>query len=224
MKNNKLVRELVPVIALLIFIIVILILCVVSARGKRASEETETASETVAESTVPEQEETGEQAGSEENDGAVPDKEPVEVQETIELEAEEPAETPSPAGQGTVSGSGIPPAAQVSGNTGVTVVKKTNSQMLAEMMDYWSGNNVEAVEDLSGLAHYRAMSASLKSSAYFYYYGDRNEEGRPEGTGIAVYGEDQYYYGEWKDGFRSGQGMWIKMYYGDGKAAEDENA
>ena len=63
MKNNKLVRELVPVIALLLFIIVILILCVVSARGKRASEETETASETVAESTVPEQEETGEQAG-----------------------------------------------------------------------------------------------------------------------------------------------------------------
>lgn len=62
MKNNKLVRELVPVIALLLFIIVILILCVVSARGKRASEETETASETVAESTVPEQEETGEQA------------------------------------------------------------------------------------------------------------------------------------------------------------------
>ena len=179
MKNNKLVRELVPVIALLLFIIVILILCVVSARGKRASEETETASETVAESTVPEQEETGEQAGSEENDGTVPDKEPVEVQETIELEAEEPAETPSPAGQGTVSGSGIPPAAQVSGNNGVTVVKKTNSQMLAEMMDYWSGNNVEAVEDLSGLAHYRAMSASLKSSAYFYYYGDRNEEGRP---------------------------------------------
>ena len=54
MKNNKLVRELVPVIALLLFIIVILILCVVSARGKRASEETETASETVAESTVPE--------------------------------------------------------------------------------------------------------------------------------------------------------------------------
>ena len=92
------------------------------------------------------------------------------------------------------------------------------------MMDYWSGNNVEAVEDLSGLAHYRAMSASLKSSAYFYYYGDRNEEGRPEGTGIAVYGEDQYYYGEWKDGFRSGQGMWIKMYYGDGKAADVDPA
>ena len=34
MKNNKLVRELVPVIALLLFIIVILILCVVSAKGK----------------------------------------------------------------------------------------------------------------------------------------------------------------------------------------------
>lgn len=62
---------------------------------------------------------------------------------------------------------------------------------------------MEAVEDLSGLATLGAMSASLKNSAYFYYYGDRIEKGRRD-QGIAVCREDQYYYGEWKDGFRSG--------------------
>ena len=134
------------------------------------------------------------------------------VQETIELDAEEPVETESAPdavkdAPPAVSGSNVPDTAQVSANTATVIVKKTNTQMLAEMMDYWQKDNVEAVEDLSGLAHYRAMSASLKSSAYFYYYGDRNEQGRPEGTGIAVYGEDQYYYGEWKDGLRSGKAV-----------------
>lgn len=222
MKDNKRIRELVPIAALLLFIIAVLVLCVVSARGKRA--EQETSAETAAESTETLTEETQEPSSDAagESTQAVPDKEPVEVQETIELEAEEPLETSSAETPGTVSGSGSPVTPQVSGNAAVTVVKKTNAQMLAEMMDYWSKGNVEAVEDLSGLAHYRAMSASLKSASYFYYYGDRNGEGRPEGTGIAVYGEDQYYYGDWKDGFRSGQGMWVKMYFGDGKNAETD--
>ena len=38
----------------------------------------------------------------------------------------------------------------VSQNDAKPVVKKTNLEMLAEMMDYWSKGNVEAVEDLSG--------------------------------------------------------------------------
>ena len=45
--------------------------------------------------------------------------------------------------------------------------EKTNLEMLAEMMDYWSKGNVEAVEDLSRLSHYKAMSASLEGPSYF---------------------------------------------------------
>lgn len=228
MKNSKLMKELVPIAALLLFIIVVLVMCAVSARQKKgqsgtgpdteAVQETESETESggeTAESTEEASGETGENTGKED---------PVEVQETIELDAEEPVETESAPdavkdAPPAVSGSNVPGTAQVSANTAMVIVKKTNTQMLAEMMDYWQKDNVEAVEDLSGLAHYRAMSASLKSSAYFYYYGDRNEQGRPEGTGIAVYGEDQYYYGEWKDGLRSGKGMWLKMYCQDNAAA-----
>lgn len=110
-------------------------------------------------------------------------------------------------------------AAQTSGNG----VKKTNEEMLSEMADYWSRENVAAVEDLGRLSHYRRMSASLQGPAYFYYYGDRNGENRPDGTGIAVYGGDQYYYGGWADGKRSGQGMWLKLYFPDEKAVSAES-
>ena len=56
MKDNKRIRELVPIVALLLFIIAVLVLCVVSARGKRA--EQETSAETAAESTETLTEET----------------------------------------------------------------------------------------------------------------------------------------------------------------------
>lgn len=224
MKNNKLMKELVPIAALLLFIIAVLVMCIVSAGRKKtpagsepdtaAVQETERESESggdTAESTEGPSGEAGEASGKED---------PVEIQETIELEAEEPAETESApdavkSAPPAVSGSHVPEAAQVSGNTATVTVRKTNTQMLEEMMEYWEKDNVEAVEDLGRLAHYRAMSASLKSPAYFYYHGDRNGQGRPEGMGIAVYGEDQYYYGEWKDGLRSGRGMWLKLYCQD---------
>lgn len=224
MKNSKLMKELVPIAALLLFIIVVLIMCVVSARRKKepAGTEPDTA---VVQELESESESSGETAESMEASEGEPgeafgQEDPVEIQETIELEAEEPAETESApdaakSAPPSVSGSNVSGAAQVSGNTAAVMVKKTNTQMLSEMMEYWEKGNVEAVEDLSGLAHYRNMSASLISSAYFYYFGDRNAQGLPEGTGIAVYGEDQYYYGEWKDGLRSGKGMWLKMYYQD---------
>ena len=99
MKNSKLMKELVPIAALLLFIIVVLVMCAVSARQKKgpsgtgpdteAVQETESETESggeTAESTEEASDETGENTGKED---------PVEVQETIELDAEEPVETES---------------------------------------------------------------------------------------------------------------------------------
>ena len=227
-KLNK--KELVPIIALLVFIAVVLILCAVSAgRDADARENTAAWQEEAASQEESAQEETGPEGNGTEGTAAeeTEAKEDstqegnaavMEVKKTIELE-EDPAETGTQAEAESVAPvlESEPESAAVSAN-GVSqndakpVVKKTNLEMLAEMMDYWSKGNVEAVEDLSRLSHYKAMSASLEGPSYFYYYGDRNADGKPEGTGIAVYGENQYYYGQWVNGVRQGEGTWLKMY------------
>ena len=243
-KLNK--KELVPIIALLVFIVVILILCAISAGRDAGTGEDKAVMQE--ESGSAEESPDGGQTGTEaegESDAASSDGETeaaseegtlTEVKETIELDedvrVESAAAGSSAAEQEGVSAQKIDPVLEeeskrvsdngVSGNS--VVVKKTNVEMLAEMMDYWSKGNVEAVEDLSGLSHYRAMSASLQRPSYFYYYGDRNEAGRPDGTGIAVYGEDQYYYGQWSDGVRSGEGTWLKMYYYNASDTEADRA
>ncbi|MBE5828171.1 MAG: hypothetical protein E7305_01775 [Butyrivibrio sp.] len=85
---------------------------------------------------------------------------------------------------------------------------------LKELSSYWASDNMTAVRDLVHLERYEAMSYQLSGSNDFYYYGETNGEGKPNGTGLAVYGDDQYYYGQWSDGVRSGDGTWISFYPG----------
>ena len=80
---------------------------------------------------------------------------------------------------------------------------------LKEMMGYWADSNQKALDDLASLDRFRAMSYSLRGTTDFYYYGDKDSNGLPSGTGIAVYADNQYYYGTWKDGKRDGKGTFI---------------
>jgi len=82
---------------------------------------------------------------------------------------------------------------------------KTN---LSEMEAYFKENNQEALRDLAYLDRFIAMSYYFKGTSDFAYYGDINENGEPNGMGIAVYADNQYYYGEWVNGVREGFGMW----------------
>ena len=88
-----------------------------------------------------------------------------------------------------------------------------NAQM-NEMFEYWKNGNQEAVRDLAHLERFEAMSYSLKGSDDFYYLGDVDSEGRPQGLGLAVYAESQYYFGNFDAGVRSGNGTWIAFYPG----------
>ncbi len=83
---------------------------------------------------------------------------------------------------------------------------------LKEMYAYWADNNTDAVRDLAHLDRFEVMSYDLTGTSDFYYYGDTNSEGQPNGTGIAVYANDQYYFGQWVNGVRSGNGTWIAFY------------
>ena len=80
---------------------------------------------------------------------------------------------------------------------------------LKELMTYWADNNQKAVDDLVNLDRFRAMSWELRGTKNSYYYGETDNDGNPQGKGVAVYADNQYYYGNWENGVRSGAGTWI---------------
>lgn len=82
-------------------------------------------------------------------------------------------------------------------------------EQLKEMMSYWEEGNQKALDDLVNLERFKAMSYQLKGTKNYFYYGDKNSSSLPDGLGIAVYADNQYYYGEWKNGVREGQGKWM---------------
>ncbi len=83
---------------------------------------------------------------------------------------------------------------------------------LPELSDCWERYALDAVADLIRLDRVRAITDSLGDSKDFYYYGARGTDGLPSGKGIAVYAHNTYYYGEWVDGKREGEGMWIRLF------------
>lgn len=83
---------------------------------------------------------------------------------------------------------------------------------LEELFNYWNDYQLDAVDDLIHLPRVRTFTKELDGSNQFYYYGDVNSNGKPDGNGLAVYASDSYYCGEWKNGKRSGQGMWLQIF------------
>ena len=83
---------------------------------------------------------------------------------------------------------------------------------LEELYHYWSDYQLDAVDDLIRLPRVRTMTNELSGSNGFYYYGDVDKNGMPSGKGIAVYANNAYYCGEWANGKRHGNGMWIQVF------------
>lgn len=83
---------------------------------------------------------------------------------------------------------------------------------LEEIYYYWMDYKLDAVDDLIHLPRVRTITNELKGSNDFYYYGSKDSKGNPSGSGLAVYADNTYYCGEWKDGKRHGKGMLWKIF------------
>lgn len=94
-----------------------------------------------------------------------------------------------------------------SGKVDYSKVPFHTEEQLKEMSVYWEAGNQKALDDLANLDRFIAMSYQLRGTQKFFYYGDKNSNGLPEGRGIAVYADNQYYYGDWKNGVREGNGF-----------------
>lgn len=91
-------------------------------------------------------------------------------------------------------------------------VSYTKEYILNEALPYFADNNQDAIWDLAHLKRYVKLSSGLEGTNQYYYTGDVNGSGRPNGKGLAIYEDNSYYYGDWSDGVRSGQGTWYRFY------------
>lgn len=93
-------------------------------------------------------------------------------------------------------------------------VSYTKEYILDEALPYFADNNQDAIWDLAHLKRYVKLSAQLENTNQYYYNGDVDSDGKPHGKGLAIYENNSYYYGDWVNGIRSGEGTWFRFYIG----------
>ncbi len=93
-------------------------------------------------------------------------------------------------------------------------VAYSKEYILNEALPYFADNNQDAIWDLAHLKRYVKLSEELKGTDQYYYNGDVNSDGKPDGQGLAIYENNSYYYGGWSDGVRTGNGTWFRFYIG----------
>lgn len=84
--------------------------------------------------------------------------------------------------------------------------------ILNEAFPYFAENRHDAIWDLAHLKRYVKLSEELKDTNQYYYKGEVNSNGKPDGKGLAIYEDNSYYYGDWSNGVRSGGGTWFRFY------------
>lgn len=89
---------------------------------------------------------------------------------------------------------------------------KNNDSQLKELYGYWDQGKEEAVADLIRLERIRSFTTELSGTNDFYYYGQLDEQDRPNGKGLAIYANDTYYFGTFKSGLREGKGTWLQIF------------
>lgn len=115
----------------------------------------------------------------------------------------------------------VGPIMEDKGKKDYSKIKFDTKRNLKEMESYFAEGNEEALWDLSHLDRYIAMSYSFRNTTDYGYYGDVDSDGKPDGKGIAVYADNQYYYGDWKHGLRAGEGTWFHYHIHNVDASKD---
>lgn len=198
-------KILLTVIAVLLICILIL-LTIVIGRRDRGAEADQDLQQNIADYAQSQQELGGQTL--DEEDVPVPVEKPaVEEEEPEEEEAkeqEEPEEEPASADED---------------KTAVVIdIEDENDEaytkefILKEAYPFFADNNQEAIWDLAHLKRYVKLSKGLEGTEDYYYQGDVDGDGKPHGTGLAIYEKNSYYFGQWSHGERSGQGTWYRYY------------
>lgn len=193
-------KVLLGVIAVLVIFILVLLTIVVNSRQNRQDEADSDLQQTITDYAKEQQEMEEQVLTEEENQSEVEKPVPEEPEEEEPEEEEEPV-------------------SEANEKTAIVVdIEDENDEaytkefILKEAYPYFVDNKQDAIWDLAHLKRYVKLSKGLEGTGEYYYKGDVDSEGKPHGTGLAIYEKNSYYFGEWSHGVRNGKGTWFRFY------------
>lgn len=203
LQKPMITKILLTIIALLLICILIL-LTIMTGRKNRGVEADGDLQQSITD--YAEQQLEADEQITQEKEPDLPEEEPEAEDEPEEEEEEEEEET-------------VEPASSDDDKTAVVIdIEDENDEaytkefILKEAYPFFADNNQDAIWDLAHLKRYVKLSKELEGTGEYYYQGDVDGDGKPHGTGLAIYEKNSYYFGQWSHGERSGTGTWYRYY------------
>lgn len=204
-QKTTITKILLAVIAVLLIIILIL-LTIVAGRRDRSMEADSDLQQSITDYAKQQLEAEGQ---------SLPEEAPAAPEEKPEAQEEEPEEEDGDKEEEEPA----EPAPADEDKTAVVIdIEDENDEaytkefILKEAYPYFADNNQDAIWDLAHLKRYVKLSKGLEETGEYYYQGDVDGDGKPHGTGLAIYEKNSYYFGQWNHGERSGTGTWYRYY------------
>ncbi|MCR5734251.1 MAG: hypothetical protein K6G22_06580 [Lachnospiraceae bacterium] len=97
-------------------------------------------------------------------------------------------------------------------------IEEAHNDLLEKLIPVFAAGNKDDIKTVLRTDEYQELSDEAVGKGISFYYGDKDESGKKNGTGLGVYQDGYYYYGGYVNDVRSGDGLWIRAVYPEGSA------
>jgi len=94
-------------------------------------------------------------------------------------------------------------------------LEESKNELLEELYLCFETQKADDIKELIREERFINLSDEVIGKDKSFYYGDKDGEGKRNGKGLAVYADGFYYFGDYVDDLRKGNGMWIRATYSD---------
>lgn len=97
-------------------------------------------------------------------------------------------------------------------------IEEARAAILSKVFNAFEAGDIDDVKELLRTQDIKDFADEIVSEDISYYYGSKDADGKRSGKGIAMYINGYFYYGNFENDQRSGEGTWMRAVYSDSSA------
>lgn len=100
----------------------------------------------------------------------------------------------------------------------LAALEEERAAVLSKVFNCFEAGDMDDVKELLRTQEIIDFADEIVSEDVSYYYGSKDADGNRQGKGIAMYINGYFYYGDFANNMRSGEGTWMRAVYAESSA------
>ena len=100
----------------------------------------------------------------------------------------------------------------------LAAIEAAHDEVMSKVFAAFEAGNMDDVKDVLRSEEVKDLADEIVSEDTSFYYGAKDDNGNRNGKGVALYMDGYYYYGNFENNVRSGEGTWMRAVYAESSA------